>query len=190
MKKKQLAKVQYKVFKTEINCQDQLKELQDHLDSCKKELKEERSRVKKLEVSLSRHQTNFDKRFKEIWELKSQAHKNFEDTKLLNLEVTQWEKHNRHLQVLLDQKDSFLQDLLNRTNHTLLHNLLKDAQYWNDMHARLAQFVVHALKDLPKLLEAAYDVIFPHDTPWDVFHFVSVCRVVFQRFQGDYVVAR
>lgn len=55
-------------------------------------------------------------------------------------------------------------------------------QYWKDRHARLAQFVSHALEDLPKLLEEAYDMIFPHDTPWVVFHFVSVCRVLFERF--------
>lgn len=57
-------------------------------------------------------------------------------------------------------------------------------------HARLSRFAVHALEDLPKLLEEAYDVIFLHDTPWDIFHFFSVCRVIFQRFQAYYVVAR
>lgn len=128
--------------------------------------------------------------FEEFQELKGQAHKNLEDTNMLNQEVTHWERHNRHLQVLLDQKDSFLQDLLNGTNHMLLHNLLKDAQYWSDRHARLAQFVVHALKYFPKLLEEDYDVIFPHDTPWVVFHFVYVCRVVFRRFQVNHIVAR
>lgn len=151
-------------------------------------MKEEKNRVKKLEVSLSQHQFNLDKRFEEIWELKSQAHKNFESTKLLDQEVTQWEMKIRHLQVLIDQKEAFLQDLLDGPIHTLLRNLVKDAQYWNGRHDRLAQFVVHALEDLPKLLEDAYDVIFPYDTPWDVFHFVSVCRVVFQRLQADHVV--
>lgn len=68
-------------------------------------------------------------------------------------------------------------------------NLVKDAQYWNDRHVRLAQFAVHALEDLPKLLEDAYDVIFPHDTPWALFYFVSVCRVVFKRLHADHVVA-
>lgn len=108
VKKKQLAEAQYKVCKTEINCQNQLKKLQDQLDSCKKELKEERSQDKQLEVSLSQHQIDLGKRFEEIRELKGQAHKNFEDTKMINQEVTYWERHNRHLQVLLDQKDSFL----------------------------------------------------------------------------------
>lgn len=116
-------------------------------------------------------------------------HKNLEDTNLLNQEVTHWERHNYHLQVLLDQKDSFLHDLLNKTNHTLLHNFLKDAQYWNDRHVRLAQFVVHTLEDLPGLLNEAYDVLFPYDTLWVVFHFISFCRVVFKRFHDDHVVA-
>lgn len=74
-----------------------------------------------------------------------------------------------------------MQDLLAGPNHTLLRNLVKDAQYWNDRQTRLAQFIVHALEDLPKLLEDAYDFIFPHNTPWVVFHFVSVCSVVFKR---------
>lgn len=58
------------------------------------------------------------------------------------------------------------------------------------MHVRVAQFVVHALEDLPKMLEEAYDVIFPHDTPWALFHFFYVYRVIFERFQADHVVAR
>ena len=66
-----------------------------------------------------------------------------------------------------------MQGLLNGPNYTLLHNFLKEAQYLSVRHARLAQLVVHALEDLPKLLEEAYDVIFPHDTPWSVFHVVS-----------------
>lgn len=37
--------------------------------------------------------------------------------------------HN-NLEVFLDQKEPFLQNLLNGPNHILLHNLLKDAQYW------------------------------------------------------------
>ncbi|XP_050916426.1 uncharacterized protein LOC127131551 [Lathyrus oleraceus] len=77
LKKKQLVVPQYKVFKTKINCQDQLKKLQSQLETCQKELKEERSQVKKLEVSLSHHQSDLDKRFEEIRELKGQAHKNF-----------------------------------------------------------------------------------------------------------------
>lgn len=108
MKKKQLVAAQYKVCKTEINCQDQLKRLQSQLETCQKEMKEEQNRDKKLEVSLSQHQFDLDKRFKEIQELKRQAHKNFESTKLLNQEVTQWERKIRHLQVILDQKEDFL----------------------------------------------------------------------------------
>lgn len=108
LKKKQLAATQYKVCETEINCQDQLKRLQIQLENCQKELKEEQDRAKKLEVSLSQHQFDLDKKFEEIRELKSQAHKNFESTKLLDQEVTQWEIKSRHLQVLLDQKEDFL----------------------------------------------------------------------------------
>lgn len=73
-----------------------------------------------------------------MWELMGQAHKNLEDTNLVNQVVTYWERQNHHLKVLLDSKDSFLQDLLNGPNHTLMHNLLKDAQYWGDWHAGLA----------------------------------------------------
>ena len=99
------------------------------METCKKELKEEWSRAKQLEVSLSQHQTDLDDRFEEIQDLKGQAHKNLEDTNLLNQEVTHWERHKRHLQVLLDQKDSFMQDLLDGPSHMLMHNLLKDVQY-------------------------------------------------------------
>lgn len=189
VKKKQMAAAQYKVCKTDINCQDQLKRLQSQLVTCQKEMKDKKNRVKNLEVSLSQHQFDLDKKFEEIRELKSQAHKNLGSTKLLDQEVTQWERKSRHLQILLDQKEAFLQDLLDGPNQTLLRNLVKDAQYWNDRHARLTQFSVHALEDLPKLLEDAYDVIFPHDTPCFVFHFVFVCRVVFKRLQVDHVVA-
>ena len=45
-KKKQLAEAQYKANKIEINCKNRLRKLQDQLDSCKKELKEEQGRVK------------------------------------------------------------------------------------------------------------------------------------------------
>lgn len=89
----------------------------------------------------------------------------------------------------MDQKESLLQDLLNGPNHTLLHNLLKDAQYWNDRHTHLAQFFIHALEDLHGMLKEAYDVMFPYNTPWVVFHFISVYRVVFERFEVDLLVA-
>lgn len=53
VKRKQLATTQYKVYETDINCQDKLKMLQSQLETCHKELKEEQDRARKLEVSLS-----------------------------------------------------------------------------------------------------------------------------------------
>lgn len=112
-----------------------------------------------------------------------------EDINQLKKEITYWEIHNCHLQILLDQKESFLQDLLSGPNHTLIHNLLKMAQYWSDRHAHLAKFVDRALEDLPGLLKEAYTDMFPHNTPWVVFHFMSVCKVVFGRIRFDLLVA-
>lgn len=65
-----------------------------------------------------------------------------------------------------------MQDLLSEPNHTLLHNLLKDAQYWSDRHTHLAKFVDCVLEDLPGLLKEAYTDMFPHNTPWTTFYFV------------------
>lgn len=49
----------------------------------------------------------------------------------------------------------------------------------------MAKFVDHALEDLPGLLKEAYTDMFPYNTPWTVFYFVPVCRVVFERFKVD-----
>lgn len=111
-----------------------------------------------------------------------------EDRNQLKEEAIHWETHNRHLQVLLDQKEVFLQDLLSGPNHSLLYNLVKDAQYWNDRHARLVKCVDGALEDLLGLLKNLYADMFPHNTPWVVFHFVSVCRVEFERIKVDLLV--
>lgn len=48
VKRKQVSATQYKVCKTETNCQDQLKRLQRQLETCQKEMKEEQDRDKKL----------------------------------------------------------------------------------------------------------------------------------------------
>ena len=112
-----------------------------------------------------------------------------EDVNQLKQEITHWEKQSCHLQDLLDQKDSFLQDLLSGPNHTLLHNLLKDVQYWRERHARLTQFVDHAMEDLQGLLKEDFATVFPHNVPWVIFLFIFVCRVVFERLKVELVVA-
>ncbi|XP_050895223.1 uncharacterized protein LOC127101821 [Lathyrus oleraceus] len=112
-KKKQLAEAQYCTCKLEIDYQNQIKNLQDHLEKCQKGLKEEKSLAKKIELTLSQHQSDLDKRFEEIRELKGQAHRSLRDRNQLKDEAIQWETHSRHLQVLLDQKEAFVQDLLN-----------------------------------------------------------------------------
>lgn len=76
-----------------------------------------------------------------------QAHKDLENTNLLKQENNHRERHNGHLQRIIDQKEIFLKDLLDGPYHTLLQNLLKDAQYWRERHARLTQFVEHAMED-------------------------------------------
>lgn len=119
-KKKQLAEAQYRTCKLKIYYQNQIKNLQDQLEKCHKGLKEEQSRAKKLEVTFSQHQSDLNKRFKEIRELKGQAHRSLEDRNRLKDEATHWETHNRHLQVLLDQKEAFVQDLLSGPIYSLL----------------------------------------------------------------------
>lgn len=126
--------------------------------------------------------------FEEIRELRGQAHQSLEDRNQLKEEATHWETHSRHLHVLLDQKEAFLQDLLRGPNNSLLYNLVKGAQYWNDRHAHLVKFVGHALEDLPGLLKKAYADMFPHNTLWAIFHFVLVCRVVFERINAYLLV--
>lgn len=51
-KKKQLAEAQYQAGKAELEHMEQMKKLQSLLEACKKELKDERSRNKQLEVTL------------------------------------------------------------------------------------------------------------------------------------------
>lgn len=57
------------------------------------------------------------------------------------------------------------------------------------MHARLTQFANHALEDLPGLLKEAFATVFSHNAPWDVSHFISVCRVVIERLKYELVIA-
>ena len=89
------------------------------------------------------------------------------------------------MQVLLDQKEAFVQDMLSGLNHSLLRNLVKDAQYWADRHTLLAKFSNQSLEDLRGLLKKAYDDMFPHNTLWPIFHFVLVSRVVMERIKFD-----
>lgn len=90
-------------------------------------MKEEQTRAKKLKVTLSQLQNDIDKRFEEIRALNSQVHQNLEERNQLKEEATQWEIQSRHLQVLLNQKEEFMQDILGGPNHSLLRNLIKDA---------------------------------------------------------------
>lgn len=53
-----------------------------------KEIKEERSRTKKLEVSLSQHQIELNKRFEEIQGLNDQVHRSRENNDQLQQEAT------------------------------------------------------------------------------------------------------
>lgn len=101
-KNKQLVKAQYQACKMEINYKDKIRSLQDQLESFHKGLKEEHGRVKQLEVTLTQRQSELDKRFEEIRELKDQAHNNLEDVNQLKQETTHWESHIHHLRTLLD----------------------------------------------------------------------------------------
>ena len=98
-------------------------------------MKEEQGCVKQLGVTLSQCHSELDKRFEEI-----QTHKDLGDANLLKQEIDHWERHNGHLQRFLDQKETYLRDLLDGPDHILLHNLLKDMQYWREKNARLTQF--------------------------------------------------
>lgn len=89
----------------------------------------------------------------------------------------------------MDQKEAFIQGFIHGHDHTLFYNLLKDTQYWIGRHARLAKFVDHALEDLTRLLKEAYVDMCTHNTMGPVFHFVSVCIVVFERFEVGLLIA-
>lgn len=65
-KKKELVEAQYRACKREIDYQGQIKTLQDLLEKSQKELKDEQTRAKKLEVTLAQLQSDINKRFKEI----------------------------------------------------------------------------------------------------------------------------
>lgn len=85
VKKKQLVETQYQACKAELNYREQAKKLRDLLKACKKEMKNEQSRTKQLEVTLHLNQYELGQRLEEIRELKEQSHKNLEDTKFSDL---------------------------------------------------------------------------------------------------------
>jgi peptidoglycan hydrolase CwlO-like protein len=78
-KKKELDESQHRACKREIDYQGQIKTLQDQLEKCQKELKDEQARAKKLEVTLSQLQSDIKKRFEEIRALNGQTHRNLEE---------------------------------------------------------------------------------------------------------------
>ena len=57
----------------------EIKKLQSLLEACKKELKDERSRSKQLEVTLHQNQYELNQRLEEIQNLKEQSHGNPND---------------------------------------------------------------------------------------------------------------
>ncbi|XP_050890896.1 uncharacterized protein LOC127096354 [Lathyrus oleraceus] len=65
-KKKQLAEAQYRAGKAELEHMEQMKKLQSLLEACKKELKDERSRNKQIEVTLRQNQYELDQKLEEI----------------------------------------------------------------------------------------------------------------------------
>lgn len=71
-KKKQLAEAQYRAGKAELEHMEQMKKLQSLLEACKKELKDERSRNKQLEVTLLQNQYELNQKLEEIQKLKEQ----------------------------------------------------------------------------------------------------------------------
>ncbi|XP_050916407.1 uncharacterized protein LOC127131533 [Lathyrus oleraceus] len=81
-KKKQLAEAQYRTGKAELEHMEQMKKLQSLLEACKKELKDERSCNKHLEVTLRQNQYELNHRLEEIQELKGQSHGNLKDSNI------------------------------------------------------------------------------------------------------------
>ena len=59
-----------------------MKKLQSLLEACKKELKDERSRNKQLEVTLRQNQYEMNQKLKEIQKLKEQSHGNPNDNNI------------------------------------------------------------------------------------------------------------
>lgn len=78
-KKKQFPEAQYQASKAELEHMEQTKKLQSLLETCKKELNDEKSRTKQLEVTLRQNQYELNQRIEEMRELKEQSHKNLED---------------------------------------------------------------------------------------------------------------
>lgn len=89
-KKQQQAQTKYQACKVELNYKEQIKKLQGQLEAYKKELKDEQSYVKQLEVILRQHQSELDQRFEEICELKDQGRKDIENTNLPNKRMIIW----------------------------------------------------------------------------------------------------
>lgn len=81
-KKKQLVEAQYRAGKAELEHMEQMKKLQSLLEHCKKELKDERSRNKQLEVTLRQNQYELNQKLEEIQKLKEQSHGNLNDSNM------------------------------------------------------------------------------------------------------------
>ncbi|XP_050897244.1 uncharacterized protein LOC127104073 [Lathyrus oleraceus] len=69
-KKKQLVEAQYRASKAELEHMEQTNKLQSLLEACKKELKDEKSHTKQLEVTLLQNQYELNQRLEEIRKLK------------------------------------------------------------------------------------------------------------------------
>ncbi|XP_050897307.1 uncharacterized protein LOC127104147 [Lathyrus oleraceus] len=82
IKKKQLAEAQYRAGKAELEHMEQMKKLQSLLEACKKELKDERSHNKQLEVTLRQNQYGLNQKLEEIQKLKEQSHGNPNDNNM------------------------------------------------------------------------------------------------------------
>ena len=87
---------------------EQMKKLQSLLEACKKELKDEKSRNKQLEVTLRQNQYELNQRLEEIQELKGQSHGNLKDS---NIQV------NKHLEDLPNQGKTVVNNVPSKPDH-------------------------------------------------------------------------
>lgn len=101
-KKKQLVESQYQACKAELNYIEQTKKLWSLLEACKKELKDEQSRTKQLEVTLRQN----------LYELKRQPPKNLEDIRLLS-------QVNEHHEDLPNREKIVVSNISSKLDHDL-----------------------------------------------------------------------
>lgn len=94
----------------------------------------------------------------DINKLRDQEHQNQVAYGQLMEENSYWEGIGCHLEFLLDQRETFIQDLIQGRNQRLIQNLLQNAQYWREKHLNLEEFADIVIEDIHEKLKMAFSV--------------------------------